>query len=147
MPVLWPQVKSVRIALISVLVAFGCGPAPTKAEPEGKARLNKLLRLYQAYVRQNKTGPPDEAALREFGQKMSPQERDAATIGDDLESIFISSRDGQKYVVTYGLKLDPGGKMRFVAWEAVGQNGRRFVALSNGYVEEYSDEAFQRDRQ
>jgi hypothetical protein len=101
-----------------------------------------LLRLYQVYVEKNKKGPPNESALREFGQKLSPQERDEYLIGDDLDGIFTSPRDNQKYVIRYQLKPDPG-QTRAIAWEAAGQGGKRFVALSTGYVEEYDDETFQ----
>jgi hypothetical protein len=121
--------------------APGCrGGAPP--EPEGKVRITRLLRLYQVYVERNKKGPTGEQALRDFGQKLSAKERDEYLIGDDLDSIFTSPRDNQKYVVRYNLKLDPGGPTRAVAWEAVGQGGMRFVALSIGYVEEYDDATF-----
>jgi hypothetical protein len=115
-------------------------PAPPP-EPEAKVRLTKLFRLYKAYVDRNKKGPPNEQALHDFGQKLTPQERDEQLIGDDLDSIFTSPRDNQKYAVHYNIKLDPG-QTRAVAWEATGQGGKRFVALSLGYVEEYDDETF-----
>ncbi|HEX4592122.1 MAG TPA: hypothetical protein VH120_19470, partial [Gemmataceae bacterium] len=148
MPAPWRRPGFARTATYLTLVVLagpiGCGQPAIKPEPDAKARLNKVLRLYQAYVSKNKQGPHDEQALRDFGQKLSAQERDGLMIGDDLETIFTSPRDNQKYVVHYGLKIDPGAKMRFVAWEAAGQDGRRFVALSNGYVEEYSDETFKK---
>jgi hypothetical protein len=128
------------------LAASGCGHGGGSSEPEAKVRLTKLLRLYQVYVEKNKKGPPNEQALREFGRKLSPQERDEYLIGDDLDGIFTSPRDDQRFVIHYNLKLDPGGPMRAVAWEATGQDGMRFVALSVGYVEEYDDETFQQYR-
>jgi hypothetical protein len=121
--------------------AVGCGGG-RQPEPEAKVRLTKVLRLYQLYVEKNKKGPANEQALREFGQKLSPKERDEYLIGDDLDNIFTSPRDNQKYVIQYDLKLDPGGQTRAVAWEATGRGGMRFVALSMGYVEEYDDETF-----
>jgi hypothetical protein len=124
---------------------LGCGRRGT-SEPEAKVRLTKVLRLYQVYVDKNRHGPPSEKALREFGQKLSAKERDEYLIGDDLDNIFTSPRDSQKYVVQYNLALDPGGPPRAVAWEATGQGGMRFVALSIGYVEEYDDETFQQYR-
>jgi hypothetical protein len=132
-----------RTLIVLILLAgpSGCGPN-IKPEPDAKARLTKVLRLYQKYVETNKKGPPDEAALREFGQKLTPKEREDYLIGDDLESIWTSPRDGQKYVIEYNLKLDPGAKIRAVAWEATPQNGKRYVALSRGYVEEYGDLMF-----
>jgi len=105
-------------------------------------RLTKLLRLYQVYVTKNRKGPPGESALRELGQKLSSKERDEYLIGEDLENIFTSPRDNQKYMVRYNLRLDPSGSTRAVAWEANGQNGKRYVALSIGYVEEYDDQTF-----
>jgi hypothetical protein len=120
----------------------GCGGGG-QPEPEAKVRLTKVLRLYQVYVEKNQKGPPNEQALRAFGQKLSPKERDEYLIGEDLDSIFTSPRDNQKYVIRYDLKLDPGGQTRAVAWEATGRGGMRFVALSMGYVEEYDDETFQ----
>jgi hypothetical protein len=121
---------------------LGCG-GNAPPDPEAKVRLEKLLRLYQVYVEKNKKGPANEQALRDFGGKLSLKERDEYLIGDDLDGIFTSPRDNQKYVIQYNLKLDPGGDTRAVAWEATGQGGKRFVALSMGYVEEYDDETFQ----
>ena len=122
--------------------ASGCGRGGGTTEPEAKVRLTRLLRLYQLYAEKNKKGPPDEQALRAFGQKLSPKERDEYLIGDDLDGIFTSPRDNQKYVVRYNLKPDAGGVTRAVAWEATGRGGMRYVALSVGYVEEYDDETF-----
>ena len=116
----------------------GCGSSAT-AEPDAKVGITKLLRLYQLYVEKNQKGPPDEQALRDFGKKLSPKERDEYLIGEDLESVFISPRDKQKYVIKYNARLDPSN-MQAVAWEATGEGGMRFVALSNGYVEEYDEE-------
>lgn len=134
-----PAVVFVLAASLFCLGASSCKRSGSP-EPEAKARLTKLLRLYQAYVDKNKKGPPNEQALREFGQKLSPDERDKYLVGDDLDNLFTSPRDQQKYVILYNLKLDPGGQTRAVAWEATGQGGKRYVALSIGYVEEYDDE-------
>src|SRR5262249_62271178 len=122
----------------------GCGGskvAPSN-DPEAKQRLEKVLRLYQAYVDKNKKGPTDERSLREVGQKMSTQERSEFGIGNDVDQIFTSPRDKQKYVIQYNLRLDPAGPTRAVAWETTGQGGKRFVALTIGYVEEYDDATF-----
>jgi len=129
-------------AVLACCPSVGCGPRVAAPEPDAKVRLTKLLRLYQVYVTKNRKGPPGESALREFGQKLSSKERDEYLIGEDLENIFTSPRDNQKYMVRYNLRLDPSGSTRAVAWEANGQNGKRYVALSIGYVEEYDDQTF-----
>ena len=130
------------LALLLCGAGAGCRGAASVPDPEAKARLTKLLHLYQVYVEKNKAGPPSEQALRDFGQKLSAKERDEGLIGDDLDTIFTSPRDQQKFVIRYNLKLDPGGPTRAVAWEAQGQDGKRLVALSVGYVEEYDEETF-----
>jgi hypothetical protein len=130
---------------VSLLGLVGCGPAKAPPEPEAKVRLAKLLRLYVAYAEKNRKGPPNEEALRAFGQKLTPQARDEYLIGDDLDTIFTSPRDGQKYVVRYNL-LPDRGQTQAIAWEATGKDGMRWVALSVGYVEEYDDETLQQYR-
>jgi hypothetical protein len=114
-------------------------------ETDAKTRLTKVLRLYQVYVEKNRRGPPDKQALKDLGQKLTPQERDEYLIGDDLDAIFTSPRDQQEFVIAYGLSLAPGGETQAVAWEATGdkESGKRYVALSMGYVEEYDDAQFQ----
>ena len=144
----WPRTAPVRIGTLLTAVflpavcTLGCGSPAARPVPEGRDRITKLLNLYKAYVQKNKQGPPGEQALREFGQKLSPEEREAQLIGNDLDAIFTSPRDNQKYVVRCNLKPDAGGVTRAVAWEAAGQGGLRYVALSVGYVEEYDDETF-----
>jgi len=118
----------------------GCGSSAGSApKPEAQDRINKLLQLYRAYVDRNKKGPPSEQALREFGQKLTPQERTDLLIGDDLDGIFTSPRDNEKFVVKYNVKLDPS-QNRAVAYEAQGHDGRKYAALSIGYVVEYDEE-------
>ncbi|HZN33177.1 MAG TPA: hypothetical protein VFB80_05135 [Pirellulaceae bacterium] len=135
----------VALSLILVLCAAvsGCGKAAaTSGEPEAKERLKCLLELYRHYVLANGKGPANEQELRAYGQKLTPQDRTAFMIGDDLENIFVSPRDNQKFQVRYGLKLEPTGATRAVAWEATPQNGKRYVALTMLYVEEYDEETF-----
>src|SRR5262245_15480430 len=104
------------VALFLCFSNLCCRSAPTgTTDPEAKLRLMKLLQLYKVYVDKTKKGPPTEQALRDFGQKLSAKERDEYLIGDDLDNIFISPRDNQKYVIKYNLKLEPGGQARAVA--------------------------------
>jgi hypothetical protein len=37
----------------------------------------------------------------------------------------------------------PTGQNRALAWEETGQDGKRYVALTMGYVQEYDEETFQ----
>lgn len=129
---------------LTAVFLIGCdsgGGKDIKSDSEGKTRVTQLLRLYKAYYDRNKKGPPDEQTLREFGNKLTAEERASFLISDDIDTLFTSPRDKQKYVIRYNQRLEPTGPMRGIAWEAQGEEGRRYVALSNGYVEEYREEA------
>jgi hypothetical protein len=128
------------VALLAA-ISLGCrSQGSGNTETDAKVRLTQVLRLY------NQQGPASEAALREFGQKLTPQERDEYLIGEDLESIFTSPRDNQKFEVRYGVVIDPS-VTKALAWEATGKDGKRYVALTNLYVEEYDEETFQQYKQ
>ena len=135
------------VAVLLCCCPVGCrkGPAPS-SDPEVKQRLEKLFRLYRAYVDKHHKGPPNEQALREFGRNMTASEKDEHGVGEDVDTLFTSPRDQQPYVIQYNLNLAPGGPTRAVAWEATGQSGKRFVALTVGYVEEYDEETFNQYR-
>jgi hypothetical protein len=145
---MWPRWTRLRtlelglfsLALAGLCLADGCSPAVAPPEPDAKVNLKKVLALYKAYVDRNRRGPASREELVAFGQKLTPQDRDVLMIGEDLEGIFVSPRDNQPYAITYKLNLAPGGPTKAIAWEATGKNGRRFVALSMGYVEEYDEQ-------
>ena len=62
----------------------------------------------------------------------------------DVESLFVSPRDGQPYVVRYGLKFggpSPGGSP-VVAYEQTGVGGYRYVAFAVGGAEQVDEKRF-----
>lgn len=134
-----------RTALWSIVIAMlgmaftSCQNAAVAPVSDAQTRLSHLMNLYRYYVEKNQKGPANEAALREFGQKLSPEERTNRLIGDDLESIFTSPRDNQKFLIKFNIKPEPSTN-RALAWEATGKDGRHFVALTMGYVVEYDEE-------
>src|SRR5262245_21762066 len=92
---IWPRAKGVRIVGCAVAVVCsviaGCGgTAAGPSQPDAKAKLEKLFRLYKAFVERNRRAPADEQALRDFGQKLTSEERAAYLIGDDIEGLFMS---------------------------------------------------------
>ena len=134
-----PFVYAISLA-IYIQAPLGCGSGrATAPQPTANERINRLKNLYFLYVEKNRKGPPDEAALREFGQKLSETERADRGIGNDLEGIFTSPRDNKKFVVHYNIRIDPS-QDRAIAWEDTGVGGKRVVALSQGYIVEYDDE-------
>src|SRR5262245_32824702 len=133
------------LVLSLALAGLGCGGGPRTGttDPEAKLRLQKLMDLYWAYVEKKNKTPANEKDLKDFVQGMSPRDKDSLSVPDDYEKLFTSPRDGQKYMVRYGIpKPERGGESRALAWEQAGAEGKRFVALSVGYVEEYGEESF-----
>ena len=124
--------------LLACVVQPGYGGSVAAPQSDAQDRLAKLMNLYRAYVEKNQKGPPSEEALREFGQKLPANERADRRIGDDLENIFVSPRDKQKFMVKYSIKPEPSVN-RALAWEATGEKGMHWVALTIGYVVEYDE--------
>jgi hypothetical protein len=121
----------------------GCGDSDSGVtETDAKTRLTHVLQLYQAYVDTNRSGPPDAEALKQFAQSLTAEQREAYLLPEDLQTIWVSPRDNQPFVIEYGQNLQAGGDPFAIAWEAVGANGMRYVALSMGYVEEYDEATF-----
>src|SRR4051794_8071285 len=102
----------VIIGLCVSLPGCGGGGGDVKSDSEGKSRITQLFRLYKAYVERNKKGPANEQALHDFGAKLTAEERASYLIGDDIEGLFTSPRDKQKYVIRYNEKLEPTGPSR-----------------------------------
>lgn len=126
--------------LLGLAVQLGCnrsGAAPPK--PDVQDRLGKLFNLYRAYTDKHQKPPSNEEALRSFATKLTAEDREARLIGDDLEGIFTSPRDNEKFVIKYNLRPDPAVN-RALAWESKGVNGLKYVALTMGYVVEYDEE-------
>jgi hypothetical protein len=132
----------VSLLLAGAMAGCGGGQAAT-SEPGAQDRLASLYQLYKLYCEKNKRGPVNEQDLRSFAQKLTPDERASRKIGDDVEALFKSPRDGQNFVIKYNLMISAGGGSKGVAWEAVGKDGRKYVALMRGYVEECNETMFQ----
>src|SRR5262245_27502832 len=123
------------------LISSGCGSSASAPLPDVESRMAELFHWYHAYVQKNQKGPPNEEALKEFGKKLTSEERANYRIGNDLESIWVSPRDNKKFEVNYNVKIDPS-QNRLVIWESTSQNGIRYVALTFGYVVAQDDETF-----
>jgi hypothetical protein len=127
------------LALAMSCLLAGCGGGTKVTLPDARVRLTQLQRLYAAYCEKHRKGPPNEQALLEFRDKLTPAEKEAYLISDDVQDIFTSPRDNQKFEVKYNVRIDPA-QNKALAWEATGKDGKRFVALTIGYIEEYDDQ-------
>jgi hypothetical protein len=138
---------AVVLAMMFLAGLAGCSshdPSKATSDPTAKVRLTRLTKFYTTYTALKKKPPANEEAFKEYLRTLSQEDKIAAGVtGDDVESLLVSPRDGQKYHIEYGKVIRPAGKNQAWAWEEVGQNGKRYVALTMGYVQEYDEEAFQ----
>jgi hypothetical protein len=139
-----------RVVVLAILLFAGftgCSshdPAKATSDPLAKVRLDRIIKFYTTYTAEKKKPPANEQVLKDFIRTRPQDEKTAAGIvGDDVDSLFVSPRDGQKYHIEYGTLARPTGKNRAFAWEETGQDGKRYVALTMGYVQEYGEEAFE----
>jgi hypothetical protein len=130
--------KIVTLALVAVVLGsapLGCS-AQKKGEittPVSQLKLERVMNFYRLYTNEKKKPPANEQALKEFIRSLPQDQKEAAGIGDDIDSLFVSPRDGKKYVILYNHAFRPVGPTKAVAWEEEGKDGFRYVVLSMGY--------------
>jgi hypothetical protein len=136
--------RSVCGLLLVLFYVAGCRSrdGATTTDPEAKLRLERILEAYTWYIQDHRKGPPDEKTFLAYLRKLPAEKHKRLQVGDDIDSLMTSPRDGQRYVIRYNLANLLEGDTRAVAWEHTGYGGKRFVALNMGYVEEYREEDF-----
>lgn len=117
--------------MILVLLPVGCSrKVPTLADVND-TNIKKLRGAYGLFLFQHDLQAPEseeelKAYLRTDAGAKVKLERMGMTL-DDIDSIFISERDGQPFKVRYGLN---GLGDHAAVFEAVGIDGKRQVALA-----------------
>ena len=124
----------IHVAAISLVLATvaGCGK-PEASAKSGGPRMGTLVSMHNRMETTTGRLPPNEEAFKKFiTENGAPMlERVGVTSVDEL---FISERDGQPFVVTYG-KYPTGMTEKIVAYEKNGSDGQRLVGYSIGAVE------------
>ena len=130
------------IVLLSAL-PLGCTPR-TESQEREQSNLKPLAVFYGRFMGRHRGLPPaNEAEFKEFVRSLSTGELASFNV-TDLESLFVSSRDGQPYVIIYGQPSGPPGPggAPVIAYEQVGVGGKRFVASSMAAIEEVDEARF-----
>ena len=126
--------------LVLLLIVSGCGGqalAPTATEGR---RIGAIVTTHNMMERATGRLPPNEQDFKKFFAENGSQalERSGVTAIDEL---FVSDRDGQSLVVTYG-KYPAGMNAKIVVYEKIGADGKRFVGYNSGAVELVDDARF-----
>jgi hypothetical protein len=122
----------------------GCSTQPpmTTSDPPAKLRLDRILEFYRRHQDDKKKPPQDEASFKEYIRGLPDDQKQGFGMTADVDELFTNPRDNKPYVVRYKVRIDPGKDTEAIAWESTPTGGARFVALTNGYVQEYDDEQF-----
>ncbi len=136
-------VAVLAVILLAGLVGCSSNPSALTSDPPAKVRLTRLNKFYRLYTNQKKHPPPNEQAFKDFIRTLPTDEKEAAGVGEDVDSFLVSPGDGQKYHIQYGMTARPDGPNRALAWEETGKEGKRYVALTMGYVVQCDEETFQ----
>lgn len=141
----WGMVAGLTGAILWALLALpGCGKRPDPTiQAIDRSNLRSMMKLYTRYIAQNRgQRPASEEEFKAFVNQI-PQD-DLAKMGiRDVQSVFVSERDNKPYVLRLG---QPGGppSMGPVAYEQEGKDGKRFVALATGRIEEVDEAGFKK---
>jgi hypothetical protein len=122
--------KCLGILAAVVLSVVSCGPSEVVTQvPVDHARLQALVTVY-AYACRDLQRPPEKFA------ELLPVCKQAKI--EKPRDYFTSTRDGQPYVIIWGLDLEHrylGAKVP-LAYEDVGKEGKRLVVTCNREVQE-----------
>jgi hypothetical protein len=131
--------------LFSLFALPGCGS--DELESPTAAKLRTISNLYLTYaIGKNGQGPESEEGFKKYLRGLTDDILVPAGVDrKEIDSLFISERDGQPFVVLYGLKITgiSGKSGSVLAHEKTGKNGKRLVALSNTKVEHVDESGFQ----
>lgn len=135
--------RGVLLAMAPAVLAAGCGSQKENVA-QLQSGLKPLAMIYGQFQGRNGRPPANEAEFKAYVQSVPAQDL-AAWGATDASTLFVSSRDGQPYVVLYGdaAKQAPGPPdSRVIAYEKTGVGGKRFVANVLGSVEEVDETRF-----
>jgi hypothetical protein len=136
-------IGSIGFAVCLAILA-GCSERAAQKEAVERDNIRTLARMYGQYMSAHRgMGPKNEQEFKKYLQ--GRRDELAAEQITDIDSLFISNRDGQPYTVVYGMtpakSMTPTG--RVVAYEKQGVDGKRMVAYELMSVEELDEARFQ----
>ncbi len=133
-----------------VLVAIACLTAMfagcekqinTDVSSYNKTNIDRLKNAYKLYMNAHgMKGPKDEQELKNFLREDRAAIVRLKRMGvgqDEVDAMFISDRDGEPFVVRWGLK---GFADHAMIFEAKGVDGKRLIALTE--PREFDDRAY-----
>jgi hypothetical protein len=138
---------SIRLLVLfgALTLILGCvqrDPADAIAAAND-SNIRRVGNLYQAFrLRKGNQGPKDEAELKTFLKEMAPIRLERMQVDpNNLDALFISDRDGQPFVIRFGVSGGIGSTDA-VVFESQGSGGKRQVGFTDGSVEEVDNSRY-----
>lgn len=131
------------------LTSVGCGggdDAKSMIAAANDSNVKRVATMYNFFHLKNKfKGPKDEAEFRTFIEAQDPGRLSLADIdASKLDDLFVSERDGQAFVIRYGVDTVIRGPSLPVVFEAEGVEGMRQVGFCNGEMQEVDADEYER---
>lgn len=120
------------LCIASLLAASGCGESGGGGKVPEASPSETLSGVVTTYL----------AATRDLGRppkEYSELEAIYAPISATPAEYLTSKRDGEKFVVVWGINLARSAPDTVIAYEKVGVNGKRMLVTLNGEVREVTD--------
>jgi hypothetical protein len=131
-------------ALATVAVAFalvGCSDkTATQVAAMNKSNIQRVSNLYAAHQNmKGGKGPKDEASFKAFVAEFDPAKLKMMGVEPGkTDELFKSERDGQPFVIRYGIG-GGRGSVSAVVFEQTGKDGKREVGFTSADPQEVDD--------
>ena len=142
-------IRSGLCVLLGATFAFaGCGGADADSmiADANDTNVKRLATLYSLFHMQNSNkGPKNEQQLREFIESQDANRLKRGGIdATKLDELFVSERDGEPFVIRYGVNTVIRGPSKPVIFESTGVDGMRQVRFFNGSMQEVDADEYDR---
>jgi hypothetical protein len=119
-------------AALAVCVSIGCRGDSSQPVPSDPSMMRGVVSTYRTAA--SMLGRPPE--------NMDDLKKILAPLSDDPGQYLRSKRDGQDFIIIWGLNLDAIPPDEIVAYEQTGANGKRMVVTATAQVREVTAEEF-----
>lgn len=128
------------VPLAALLAGCSGDKNAEKVGDANKSNIQRLGNIYAAFQNSRSgRGPKDEAEFKQFIAEFDPAKLQMMGIKkDDLDGLFKSERDGEKFQIRYGVG-GGRGSVDAVVFEKTGANGTKQIGYTSGTVEDADD--------
>lgn len=127
--------------VLVVACVVGCNESPELTSPAAR-RLQALSTTYLDYAAARGAGPSSRQQLQAHFQNVPGHILSAAEVSPkEAGAVLISPRDGQPFIIRYGVGLSIGTNVSMIACERSGRDGTRLAAYADGRIALVGDDA------